>query len=102
MDRYGGQKPRQLTKMDKIISGMRFKLGTAMMGRCLLWPLLGEEISCFWYDEFDADLGQPTGPAQEPGKYCKKIALGGDCPNYCPMVRFFEKGAVIINPSGMM
>lgn len=81
--------------------GMRFKLGTAMMGDVYYGLCLGEgNVLCFWYDEFDADLGQPTGPAQELGKYCKKLCPWGDCPNYCPMVRFFEKGAVIINPSG--
>ncbi len=44
-----------------------------------------------WYDEFDVDLGQPTG---EP---LKIISQCNSTNGRCPYVRFFDNGAVIVN-----
>jgi hypothetical protein len=82
---------------------LRWGLVTTMLGDAYYGRCLGEgNMVCFWYDEFDADLGQPISAAQDISRYCKdpcpEPAWG--CAKYCPNVRFFERGAAIVNPTG--
>ena len=68
---------------------MRFLLGVTTMGDGYFNynPLeAGEHYYHSYYDEFDLNLGYPTGEAQE-------------LPNGC-YARFFDFGAIIVNPTG--
>ncbi|OGO20702.1 MAG: hypothetical protein A2Z14_05735 [Chloroflexi bacterium RBG_16_48_8] len=85
---------------------MRFHLATTMLGDAYYGRCVGEgNMVCFWYDEFEADLGQPIGDKdKEPvelTQYCINPCPGNwGCAYYCPYVRFFERGAIILNPIG--
>ncbi|MDZ7343609.1 MAG: putative glycoside hydrolase family 15 protein, partial [candidate division KSB1 bacterium] len=68
---------------------MRFLLGCALLGDAYISFTdieAGEHYYTKYYDEYDVDLGYPTGPATE---------LRSDI-----WVRFFDLGAMVLNASG--
>ncbi|MFA4835037.1 MAG: choice-of-anchor Q domain-containing protein [Dehalococcoidia bacterium] len=83
---------------------MRYTLAMTLAGGAYYGRCIGEGNNvCFWYDEFDLDLGQPVaGGRHELTSLCKDPCPdpGWGCPKYCPYVRFFERGAAIVNPTG--
>jgi len=85
---------------------LRLHLATAMLGDVYYGRCVGEgNMVCLWYDEFEADLGQPIGDKdKEPVKlaqYCINPCPGNwGCEYFCPYVRFFQRGAIIVNPIG--
>lgn len=70
-----------------------------LMRGMLAWMMLGDGYYSFmdlaaaeytynyWYDEFDLDIGQPTTDAYKLSNGC--------------YIRFFDQGAVIVNPTGV-
>ena len=68
-------------------SKMRFGLTTALMYSCYYGMVFGDwYYIMFWYDEFETDLGYPTGDPQT-------------LPNGL-MVRYFDKGVAVCNGTG--
>lgn len=70
-------------------SDMRYFLGYALMGDAYFGFTdrgSGEHLYKRYYDEFDLDLGYPLDSAEKLGNGC--------------WVRFFDEGAVIVNPMG--
>ncbi|MDZ7378265.1 MAG: putative glycoside hydrolase [candidate division KSB1 bacterium] len=66
---------------------MRYGLTTALLGDGYYGRTFGDYYYIsYWYDEFDTDLGHPTTMPH-------RLANGA-------YVRFFDKGAVICNPTG--
>ncbi|OGC00994.1 hypothetical protein A2V82_05230 [candidate division KSB1 bacterium RBG_16_48_16] len=66
---------------------MRHGLATAMLFDCYYGMTYGDwYFIMFWYDEFETDMGYPTGPAQQLGNGL--------------WVRYFDNGCVVDNPTG--
>ncbi len=67
---------------------MRYGLSTTLMGDGYYgFQSSGEYHFSYWYDEFEAKLGYPTGPAQ-------KLSVDG----HEVWLRYFDKGAVLCVP----
>jgi hypothetical protein len=78
---------KSATKND--FSDMRYFLGYALMGDAYFGFTdqgAGEHLYKRYYDEFDLELGYPHEKAEKLGNGC--------------WVRFFDEGAVIVNPMG--
>jgi len=79
-------------------SDMRYGLTTALMGNAFYGRNFGTWFQLgLWYDEYETNLGYPTGPPHELSNHCSSSAS----PNgrHCVYVRFFDNGAVIVNPT---
>lgn len=68
-------------------SKMRFGLTAAMMYDCYYGMIFGTSYDFpFWYDEFETDMGYPTGSVETLANGLK--------------VRYFDNGVAICNPTG--
>jgi hypothetical protein len=81
---------------------VRYGLATAAMGGAYYGRNFGwYHYIGTWYDEFDTDLGYPTSEIIELDHLCTDTESTGIGPTWanfeCIRVRFFDKGAVILN-----
>ena len=78
-------------------SEMRYGLTTAIMGDAFYGRNFGGyHYIGLWYDEYETDLGYPLND-MEPAileSHCSTVPWHND---FCVYVRFFDKGAVILN-----
>lgn len=84
---------------------MRYGLATAMMGDAYFARNFGwYNYIGLWFDEYETDLGYPTSPPIRLPDLCTDSQATGIPPDWatytCIHVRFFDKGAVIVNPTG--
>jgi hypothetical protein len=84
---------------------VRYGLATASMGGAYYGRNFGwYHYIGSWYDEFDTDLGYPTSDIVALDHLCTDTEATGIQPDWstyeCIRVRFFDKGAIILNVTG--